>query len=95
MSSIITPSDLNAYTQKTLATAVAKQAVDAVNAYIERVTHRCWGDSVTVKEVCDYAPRIWLRHQDVTAISSVKFGTSAGTRLTLKATGTTSTALDA
>jgi len=74
MSSIISPSDLNAYTQKTLATAVAKQVVDAVNAYIERVTHRCWGDIVTVTEQYDYAPRLWLRHQDVQAVNSVKSG---------------------
>src|SRR5215213_233063 len=74
MSSIITPSDLNSYMQKPLATAVAKQVVDAVNAYIERVTHRCWGDTVTITETHDYAPRVWLRHQDVVAINSVKFG---------------------
>lgn len=78
MSSIITPSDLNSYTPKTLNTAAAKQVLDAVNAYIERVTGRCWGDSVTVTEQYDYASRFWLRHQDVQAVNSVKSGCPGG-----------------
>jgi hypothetical protein len=63
-----------AKSQKTLDTAVAKQVVDAVNAYIERVTHRCWGDSATITEQYDYASQLWLRHQDVQTVNSVKSG---------------------
>jgi hypothetical protein len=74
MSSIISTSDLNSFTQKTLNSAIASQVVAAVNAYIERVTHRCWGDTTTVTERYDYASRLWLRHQDVQEVQSINFG---------------------
>lgn len=83
MSSIISTADLAAYMNKSLTAAVSKQVVDAVNAYIERATHRCWGDTLTVKEVHDWKPRIWLHHQDVRNISSIKFGYPTAARITI------------
>jgi hypothetical protein len=74
MSSIISTSDLNSFTQKSLNSAVASQVVAAVNAYIERVTHRCWGETKTVTERHDYAGWLWLRHQDVQEVVSVSSG---------------------
>src|SRR5688572_2804832 len=74
MSSIITPSDLNAFTQKKLNSALASQVVAAVNAYVERVTHRCWGENKSVTERHDWNRSVWLRHQDVISITSVKTG---------------------
>jgi hypothetical protein len=78
MSSIISTSDLNSFTQKSLNSAVASQVVAAVNAYIERVTHRCWGETKTVTQRYDYASRLWLRHQDIQEVESINFG-SPGT----------------
>src|SRR4051794_13276589 len=75
MSSIIRPADLNSFMQKTLPDGLAKQVCDAVNAYIERTTNRCWGDTVSVTETHrGYRRTIWLRHQDVRQVSSVSFG---------------------
>jgi hypothetical protein len=74
MSSIISTSDLNSFTQKTLNGAVASHVVAAVNADIERVTHRCWDEIKTVTERYDYGNRLWLRHQDVQEVSSVNSG---------------------
>jgi hypothetical protein len=74
MSSIISTSDLNPFTRKPLNSAVASQVVAAVNAYIERVTHRCWGETKTVTERYDYGSSLWLRHQDIRAVDLINFG---------------------
>lgn len=72
MSSVITTSEYQAYTDTT--TDNDTIIVAAVNAYIERVTKRSWGATVTTTETHDYAPTIFLRHMDVTTVTSVKHG---------------------
>jgi hypothetical protein len=74
MSDIITIDDLNSYMNKDLTAAVAQQVVDAVNAYIESKTGRCWGETKTATERYDGSRSIWLRHQDVISITSIKTG---------------------
>ena len=68
--SVITVEELQAYTGSTAATDTT--VVNAVNAYINRVTGRSWGATETVTETHDYAPTIFLRHMDVTGVTSVK-----------------------
>ena len=68
--SVITVEELQAYTGTTAATDTT--AVNAVNAYINRITGRSWGAIETVTELHDYAPTIFLRNMDVQSITSVK-----------------------
>jgi hypothetical protein len=79
MSSIISTSDLHSFTQKTLNSAVASQVVAAVNAYIERVTHRSWGEIKTVTERYDYGSSLWLRHQDIQSVDLINLGAPGST----------------
>jgi len=74
MSSIINIDDLTSYMNKSLTNAVAQQAVDAINTWVENYTNRCWGDSAMVTERYDWKRVIYLRHQDVQTIVSVKLG---------------------
>ncbi|WP_427007192.1 hypothetical protein [Pseudarthrobacter sp. H2] len=74
MSQIFTTTDLNTYANKTLVAGIASQITSSVNAYIESQTHRCWGEERTVTERYDWGKTLWLRHQDVTAIASIKVG---------------------
>ena len=74
MSSIITTEELTTYTGETLNEAMAAQVVAAVNEYIESVTGRSWGAVATATETHDYAPVVFLRHQDVTGVTEVKRG---------------------
>lgn len=48
--------------------------VEAVNAWIENMTSRCWGESKTVTELQDASGVVWLDHPDVTNIVSVTTG---------------------
>ena len=66
MSSIITESSLASFMPGiTINTALATTVVDGVNQYIEDYTNRCWGEVNTVTERYDWAPEIYLRHQDI------------------------------
>lgn len=86
MSNIITVEDLTDYmAPKVVPAAVAAAVVDAVNAWIERVTRRCWGDTKEASERHDLQPNVWLRHQDVTEIESVKTGFRGRAQATLDA----------
>lgn len=74
MSKIITATELNSYTSKTLDSAVAGFIVDALDGYVDRETSRSFGELQTVTETYDYRGLIWLRHMDITEIVSVKLG---------------------
>jgi hypothetical protein len=74
MSQIITIDDLTGYMNKTLTSTVAQQVVDAVNAYVERVTHRCWGETKIATERVDWNSSLYLRHQDVVGITTINTG---------------------
>lgn len=87
MSNIITLSDLAAsMPTTTLNSPVATQVVAAVNQYIENRTNRCWGTTTTITERYDWAPRIWLHHQDVQSIGFIKLGYPGLTQSTLDST---------
>lgn len=87
MSNIITTTELSAYMNKTLNSAIAGQVVAAVNKWIETRTHRTWGvpvaDLVDITERRDWARNIYLRNQDIVAVTSVKLGYPGGTQHTL------------
>ena len=87
MSNIFTATDLNTFTGKTLTSSIANQVVLGVNQWIEQRTHRSWGATNTVTERYDWASVIWLRHPDVTAITSVKLGFPGQTQSTIDPTG--------
>ncbi|MGB3822431.1 MAG: hypothetical protein WA972_05675 [Rhodococcus qingshengii] len=79
MSTIITLEQLksiNSAVNDTLGAIV----VAAVNEWIENTTSRCWGDEKSVTELYDASGIVWLRHMDITAVSSVKIGYPNGTR---------------
>lgn len=66
MSSIIQVSDLASFMPGvTLNSALASTVVSGINQYIEDYTNRCWGEATTVTERYDWAPLIYLRHQDI------------------------------
>jgi hypothetical protein len=84
MSSIITLTDLEAYTGETIDPTKGALVVAAVNDYIEHSTGRSWGATETVTgEMHDYAPVIFLRHQDVAGVSKVERGQGTNDRTTL------------
>lgn len=88
MSQIITTNDLNTYmSPKTLLPAVAAQVVDAMNAWVETKTNRVWGETKDVVERLDWGRTLYLRHQDVTAISAIKVGWPGQTQTTIAASG--------
>lgn len=87
MSQILTIDDLNTYTKKTLDAGVAQLAVDGVNNWVETRTNRCWGETKTVVERHDWGKTLWLRHQDVTAISAIKTGWPGQSQATVDSTG--------
>jgi len=78
MSNIINSTDLTAYLTASGVTSpnatIVGQVTGAVNKYIETRTHRFWGDTTQVSERYDWAPLIYLRHQDVQAIDSIVLG---------------------
>lgn len=75
MSAIITTTELDTYTGETLDPARSTQVVNAVNAYIERLTGRSWGEVATVTdEEHDYEPVIFLRHMDIQSVTEVSTG---------------------
>ena len=84
MSKVITVDELTSYMSgTTLTPVVAQQVVDGVNAWIERVTHRCWGETKTATERHDYGRAIYLRHQDVVSVQAVKLGYPSDTPVVL------------
>lgn len=88
MSSIITTIDLRSSLPSVdVDSALASQVVSAVNAYVENQTHRCWGELATVTERYDLDKTLWLKHQDVTAIASIKLGWPQHDQQTLDASG--------
>lgn len=77
MSDIISTTDLNNYTGKTLTSTIALGVVNAVNKLIDVRTHRAWNvgtTPVSVTERYDWKSPLYLRHMDVIAIQSVKLG---------------------
>lgn len=85
MSVIFTAADLNTYSGKTLNAGIAGSVTASVNQYIESQTHRCWGETKTVTERYDWGRGLWLRHMDVSAITSIKFGWPTMQQTTLPA----------
>lgn len=84
MSKIITAQqlkDVNPAVSDTLGALVA----DAVNAWIENVTSRCWGDTKTVTERYDASDVVWLRHMDVQQVVAIKSGYPLQEQTTLEA----------
>lgn len=87
MSIIITTQELDAYTGKALDAARSAQMVAAVNKFVERTTNRSWGALATITdELHDDAPVIFLRHQDVTEVLTVKRGQFPSDQTTLQST---------
>lgn len=86
MSQIFTTTDLSNYMNKTLVPQVAGDVVNAMNTWIENHTNRCWGTTANAVERHDWAPRIWLFHPDVTAISAIKLGYPGLLQSTLSST---------
>lgn len=73
MSKIVTAellTDLNA----SLSIQLAGLVSDAVNAWIESATSRCWGETKETTELQNAAGVIWLDHMDVTEIEEIKVG---------------------
>jgi hypothetical protein len=87
MSSIITPAQLNNYLGKTLPDGVASLITDGVNQYIETKTSRVWGETKTIIERYNWGRTLWLRHQDVTEVTSIKVGWPGQTQTTLDQSG--------
>lgn len=85
MSQIITIDDFTTYLNKDVTPAVAQQVVDAVNAYIERRTGRCFGETKTITERLDWSRAVYLGHQDVVTVTSVKSGFPGQEQTTLEA----------
>jgi len=83
MSSIITSATLNSYMHKTLPADVANLIVAGVNQHIENVTNRSWGDVSTVTETYNWGKTLYLRHQDIVEIISIKVGWPGQTQTTL------------
>src|SRR5690242_11567296 len=74
MSKIITTEDLEDYTGKDLNSAQAEAVVDAINAWIENRTSRCWGETKQVTERYNYKQVVWLRHADIVSVDTVTLG---------------------
>lgn len=87
MSSIISIDDLNDYMSKSLTPTVAQQAVDAVNAWVEKYTNRCWGETRSITERYDWKLVTYLRHQDVVSIDGIKLGYPGQTQSTFDPKG--------
>jgi hypothetical protein len=69
---------------ETLDDGRADQVVGAVDAYVENTTGRSFGEIKTITdEVHDAGSVIFLRHADVTEVTSVKRGRGAGESTTL------------
>lgn len=86
MSQVVTSADLATYLNKTPVAGVAQQVIDGVNAWIESTTKRCWGETRTVTERYDWKRIIYLRHQDVVSVTTVKLGIPGQTQTTLPST---------
>lgn len=87
MSKIITTTELAEYLGLTLDEPRTALIVNAVNQYVESLTNRCFGETKTVTEEYDFGKTLWLRHQDVTAITSIQAGFTGQTLQTIDATG--------
>src|SRR4051794_15516336 len=75
MSQIITLDDLTTYSTSTsIDPGLGQQVVDAVNAYIENYTGRVWGETKEVTERVDWGSSVWLRNQDVVAVTGITLG---------------------
>ena len=79
MSTIITLEQLKSV-NPAVNDALGALVVAAVNEWIENTTSRCWGEQKSVTELYDASGVVWLRHMDVSAVSSVKIGYPNRTR---------------
>lgn len=73
MSKIITLEQLKAI-NPAVNDVVGALVADAVNAWVENATSRCWGEDKTVTELYDASGVVWLSHMDVTAVAELKMG---------------------
>jgi len=87
MSQVITLDDLTDYMPETLDSGRAQIVVDAMNTWVQVRTNRCFGESLTVTERYNWSKTLWLRHQDVTGITSVKLGYPGQPQTTVASTG--------
>lgn len=89
MSKIISADDLANYMKQPLLTndTTAQQVVDAINAWIENRTKRCFGEIKTITERYDFGNTLWLHRQDIQAVSQIDVGWPGQTETTLDATG--------
>ncbi|WP_241473770.1 hypothetical protein [Mycolicibacterium neoaurum] len=62
--------DINPAIKDTIAALVA----DGINAWVENLTSRSWGDQRTVTERYNAKSVVWLNHMDVVNVVSVKTG---------------------
>lgn len=84
MSEIINTQELIDYmAPKKLRGGLVQSIVSSANAYVERETKRCWGETVQVTERHDWRYTVWLRHQDVVTVDAVKIGRPGSTQSTL------------
>lgn len=84
MSQIITLDDLTTYsTGTTIDPGLGQQVVDAVNAYIETYTGRCFGETKQAVERYDYQRVVWLNSMDMQSITSVTLGYPGQTQTTI------------
>ncbi|MBB0998325.1 hypothetical protein G6024_14725 [Dietzia maris] len=84
MSSIITVPQLK-QVNPAVNDEVGAAVVAAVNAWIENVTSRCWGEEKTATERHDASSVVWLRHMDVREVEYVRTGYPGDTATTLEA----------
>lgn len=87
MSAVIAVSDLSTYTKKDLsADGKAAQVVAALNQWIFNYTGRSFGATIVITgEAHDYKPVIWLDHQDVANVQTVRIGYPTQSQQTLPA----------
>lgn len=88
MSEIITTNDFEEYMlPKVLLPSLSKSVVNAMNAWVENHTNRCWGETKTITERYDWGKTLRLRKMDITAINSVKVGWPGQQQTTLDPSG--------
>lgn len=84
MSTIITTADLATYSgNSSLDTGKADLVVAAVNAWIENATSRVWGETKQITERYDWSTLLWLNHQDIVSVDSIKMGFPGQTQETV------------
>lgn len=87
MSQVITVTNLAAYMDgQKLSQAIAQQVADAMNDWVDNTTGRSFGEFKTITERCDWSDLLYLTHQDVQSVSSLKIGFPGQQQTTLPTT---------